>query len=109
MNTTHTEADLARKNLRQADLAGRDLRQANLANADLADANLTDANLAGAKGITIHHPPTTTPRGYSAYFYRQNHEWRLVTGCRNFSHHQAHQHWADHHHQIDWLNTHWPT
>jgi len=101
------EANLSEANLREADLSeanliGADLSGANLRGADLSEANLIGADLSGAKGFALL--PVGDPRGYSfAYATLYGDEWRIRSGCRDFSITAALEHWGHSYQGERWI------
>ncbi len=97
-------ADFRHANLTNTDLRGVDFREtkfygayfhhANLCYANLQDADLRGVDFRGAKGFKLL--PVQDMRGYSfAYATLCDDEWRIRSGCRDFTINQAKEHWGN--------------
>ena len=83
-------ANLRGVNLREADLREADLYGADLYGANLRGANLREADLRGADNIIIGPQRSD---GYLFFLVKNDKEWRLIAGCRNFTMNEAQDHW----------------
>lgn len=91
-----TDADLAGANLIGADLYGAQLTGANLTRASLTGAHLTGAKLTGANLGTQRIIPGAVRSDGRQFFLSALHGpgWRIVACCRNFTLHEAREHWG---------------
>jgi hypothetical protein len=91
-------ADLSFANLSFANLSYVNLSYANLRSADLRSANLrfadlSYANLRSAEGFVLL--PIGDPRGFSfVHAVLCGDEWRIRSGCRDFTIAEAREHWG---------------
>ena len=83
-------ADLYGADLYGANLRGANLREADLRGADLYEADLRRADLRGADNIIIGPQRSD---GYLFFLVKNDKEWRLIAGCRNFTMNEAQDHW----------------